>query len=259
MTRITTVVAAVLLAGLASGAMAANTLDRRVDAATEVLQQINRIPEKGIPPSLLRRAYAVAVIPSVLKAGFIVGGAYGKGLLVVRQPDGQWSNPAFIKLRAGSIGWQIGAQSSDIILVFKSRKGLDSITRGKITLGADAAVAAGPVGRQTSAATDLQLKSEIYSYSRSRGIFAGISLAGSVLSIDRKANYAYYESGQITVERILGDSTIPTPAHARQFVEVLAATAPRLEWQVQPSRTASSNAKVYAIEDGSQARGDAIF
>ncbi|MDP7419549.1 MAG: lipid-binding SYLF domain-containing protein, partial [Gammaproteobacteria bacterium] len=186
--RLKTKLFLILLAFFTSQAMAGNALDRRMDAATEVLEEMSKMPEKGVPSNLLASAYAVAVIPNVIKAGFVLGGSYGKGILVVRQPNGRWSNPAFISLGGGSIGWQAGAQSSDIVLVFKSRKGVDNIAQGKLTLGGDANVAAGPVGRHTSAATDGQLKAEIYSYARNRGLFAGISLKGSWLQIDQKAN-----------------------------------------------------------------------
>ena len=226
----------VLLATSMSSAMAASSLDRRVDAATEVLEQISRIPEQAIPPTLLNNAYAVAVIPSVIKAGFIIGASYGKGVLVVRRPDGRWSNPSFITLGAGSLGWQAGAQSSDIILVFKTRKGVTNIENGKLTLGGDANVAAGPVGRHTRAATDWRLKAEIYSYSRNRGLFAGISLEGAYISMDEKANYAYYQSGQGTAKNILSDDHIPTPIHAKRFIETLAARAPALNWSPDSKR-----------------------
>jgi lipid-binding SYLF domain-containing protein len=259
----------VLLATSLSSAMAASSLDRRVDAATEVLEQLSRIPEQSIPPSLLRNAYAVAVIPGVIKAGFIIGGSYGKGVLVVRRPNGRWSNPSFITLGAGSLGWQAGAQSSDIILVFKSRKGVDNIAKGKLTLGGDANVAAGPVGRHARAATDLRLKAEIYSYSRNRGLFAGISLEGAYISMDQKANYAYYQSGQGTAKNILSDDHIPTPIHAKRFIETLAAQAPALNWSPDSKRTASSTAaqsnvestgaKTYAIDEAPAPQGDTIF
>lgn len=243
-------IALVILAALAmSPAQARMSLDQRVDAATEVLQQLSRIPEQSIPPTLLQNAYAIAVIPNQIKAGFFIGGSYGKGILVVRRPDGRWSNPSFISMGAGSIGWQIGAQASDIILVFKSRKGVDDIARGKFTLGADANVAAGPVGRRASAATDVQLKAEIYAYSRTRGLFAGISLEGSVIRIDQQANLAYYGAGTGDAAKILSDAHMPTPAHARRFIEVLTAKAPRLQWQTG-SRTAANvdaGAKTFAI------------
>ena len=259
----------VLLATSLSSAMAASSLDRRVDAATEVLEQMSRIPEQSIPPSLLRNAYAVAVIPGVIKAGFIIGGSYGKGVLVVRRPNGRWSNPSFITLGAGSLGWQAGAQSSDIILVFKTRKGVDNIAKGKLTLGGDANIAAGPVGRHARAATDLRLKAEIYSYSRNRGLFAGISLEGAYISMDQKANYAYYQSGQGTAKNILSDDHIPTPIHAKRFIETLAAQAPALNWSPDSKRTASSTAaqpnaestgaKTYAIDEAPAPQGDTIF
>ena len=259
----------VMLATSMSSALAASSLDRRVDAATEVLEQISRIPEQSIPPSLLRNAFAVAVIPSVIKAGFVVGGSYGKGVLVVRRPNGRWSNPSFITLGAGSLGWQIGAQSSDIILVFKTRKGVENIAKGKMTLGGDANIAAGPVGRHTRAATDLRLNAEIYSYSRNRGLFAGVSLQGAYLGMDHKANYAYYQSGQGTAKNILNDDHIPTPVHAKRFIETLAARAPELNWSADSKRTASSTAaesdaestgaKTYAIDEAPAPKGDAIF
>ena len=221
-------------------ASAESSLDRRFDAATEVIEQMSEMPEKGIPPNLLSSAYAVAVIPNVIKAGFLLGGSYGKGVLVVRQADGHWSNPAFISLGAGSIGWQIGAQSTDIVLVFKNRRGVDNIANGKLTLGGDANIAAGPVGRHTSAATDVQLKAEIYSYARNRGLFAGVSIQGAWLRMDNKANFSYYESGQGTADKILGDSHMPTPAHARRFVETLTARTPVLNQSASGSRTAQS-------------------
>lgn len=251
-----------------TSAMAASSLDRRVDAATEVLEQISRIPEQGIPSTLLNNAYAVAVIPNVIKAGFVVGGSYGKGILVVRRPDGQWSNPSFIKLGAGSLGWQAGAQSSDIILVFKTRKGVTDIENGKLTLGGDANVAAGPVGRHTRAATDWRLKAEIYSYSRNRGLFAGVSLEGAFIGMDHKANYAYYQTGQGGPANILHDDHIPTPAQARRFIDTLAARAPALNWSPEDAkRTASSNAttpsetgaKTYGIDDAPAVENDTTF
>ncbi len=132
----------------------------RLRTASDVLHQISEIPENAIPPELLADAYGIAVIPGVIKAGFVVGGRWGKGVIAVRQDSG-WSNPSFITLAGGSIGWQIGAQSTDIVLVFKTRRGVENLASGKVTLGADAAIAAGPVGRQASAATDAQMKAEI--------------------------------------------------------------------------------------------------
>lgn len=195
--------------------------EKNVEAATDVLKEIMAIPEKGIPPSLLRNAYGVAVIPGVIKVGLVVGGRFGRGVLVVRTRGGAWSNPSFVTITGGSIGWQIGAQSTDVILVFKSRRGVDGLFKGKFTLGADAAVAAGPVGRQAEAATDVQLKAEIYSYSRSRGLFAGISLEGAALQIDDEANAAFYGRDGISPRDIFNGKVPRVPAGARKFREVL--------------------------------------
>jgi lipid-binding SYLF domain-containing protein len=240
MTRPISAIITVVLMCCMSTAMA-NKLEKRVENATEVIQRFTQIPERGIPPSLLNNAYAVAVIPSVVKAGFVLGGSYGRGILVTRLDDGRWSNPAFITLGAGSVGFQAGAQSTDVVLVFKSRKGVDRIYNGRLTLGGDMAIATGPVGRSTSAATDFRLRAEIYSYSRSRGLFGGISLEGAVLAMDQKANFAYYDSGESTARNLLSDSALPTPPTARRFQETLAATAPQLAWLPQSgARTAEA-------------------
>jgi len=267
--RLKTAIFSMLLAFTATQATAGNSLDKRLDAATEVIEQMAVMPEKGIPPSLLSSAYAVAVIPGAIKAGFFLGGSYGKGVLVVRQSDGRWSNPAFITLGAGSFGWQIGAQSSDIVLVFKNRRGVENIAKGKLTLGGDANVAAGPVGRHTSASTDAQLKSEIYSYARNRGLFAGISLEGAWLRMDKKSNFAYYDASQATAEKILSDSHLPTPAHARRFVEMLATRTPSMKGKTsrsakndsRPSANSkkSAGAQTFAIDDAPAPQGDSIY
>ncbi len=216
---------------LTAPAMAATSEEKRVADATDVLDQLLRIPEQAIPPTLLSRAYAVAVIPDVIKVGFGVGVRHGKGILVVRQDDNSWSNPAFIALTGGSVGWQIGGQSTDIILVFKTRKGIDGIANGKMTLGADASIAAGPVGRQASAATDIAFQAEILSYSRSRGLFAGISFEGAGVTMDRKSNVAFYADSKMTPERIFASSPNIAPDVANTFVQMLTAQTSRLPTQ----------------------------
>ncbi|HHQ13416.1 MAG TPA: hypothetical protein ENK16_00155, partial [Chromatiales bacterium] len=195
MTRpLSVLIAFALLLTTITAAAVTPKLEKRVDNATAVLEQLTRIPEQGIPPNLLKNAYGVAVIPGVIKAGFIIGGRFGQGILVVRRPDGSWSNPSFVNLGGGSVGFQAGAQSSDIVLVFKTRRSVENITKGKITLGGDVSVAAGPWGRYTSASTDIALKSEIFSYARNRGLFGGVAIDGSVLSIDQKSNAIYYQN-----------------------------------------------------------------
>jgi lipid-binding SYLF domain-containing protein len=221
----TVTVVAILLAASAS---AATREEKRVADAADVVDQLSRIPEKAIPPQLLSRAYAVAVIPDVMRAAFGLGARRGKGVLVVRQDDNSWSNPAFVTLTGGSLGWQVGADSTDVILVFKTRKGVDGISRGKLTLGANASVAAGPVGRHTGVATDLEFEAEVYSYSRSRGLFAGVALEGAGVTMDRKANARFYGSADMTPERIFVSSPNIAPDIANTFVQVLTAQTARL-------------------------------
>jgi lipid-binding SYLF domain-containing protein len=195
MRRLLAPLAALLLATLAVPVFAGEVEDRRADDASRVLSEILRIPEDSIPSNLLEEAQAIAVIPNVVKASFVVGGRRGRGLIAIRSPDGSWSHPSFLTLTGGSFGFQAGVQSADVILVFRSNRGVDSIVNGKFTLGADASVAAGPVGRSAQASTDEKLKAEIYSYSRARGLFAGVSLDGTRLGIDNKSNQAVYGHG----------------------------------------------------------------
>ena len=193
-------------------AFAGQKEDDRANDASRVLSEILRIPEDSIPSKLLNEAQAIAVIPDVVKAGFVIGGRRGKGLIAVRGTDGTWSNPSFMILTGGSIGFQAGVQSADVILVFRNGRGVDSIVNGKFTLGGDASVAAGPVGRSAQASTDEQLKAEIYSYSRARGLFAGISLDGAVMQIDKKANAAVY--GREATSRMILEGRAEKPSDA---------------------------------------------
>lgn len=205
-----------LLGLLPSLAMAKKVELRRAQEATRVLSEVMQAPDRRIPGRLLGEAEAIAVIPNVIKAGLIFGGRHGRGLISVRSPDGTWSNPSFITLNGGSVGFQAGVQSTDVVLLFRSRRGVDSIVNGKFTLGADAAAAAGPVGRNAQAATDAELKAEIFSYSRSRGLFAGVSLDGSVLSIDHKSNQAIY-GRKVTPRRIFESGVTDVPAEVVAF------------------------------------------
>ncbi|RJP25278.1 MAG: hypothetical protein C4529_01480 [Deltaproteobacteria bacterium] len=195
----------------------------RVESAAEVLSKIMEIPEKTIPPTLLADARGIAIIPNVIKVGFIVGGQYGRGVLVVRGKGDAWGNPVFVSLMSGSVGWQIGAESTDFILVFKTRKSIEGIMKGKYTLGAEAGVAAGPVGRRAKAETDVEMKAEIYSYSRSRGLFAGISLEGSSLQIDDKSNAAFYGREDVRPADIAEGKNIKPPASAEKLERALEA------------------------------------
>ncbi|MEO6064595.1 MAG: lipid-binding SYLF domain-containing protein [Lysobacterales bacterium] len=210
-----------LLAFVAAPAFA--DADREVDLAGEAVEVLHHsmdTPDHRIPDSLLRDAEAIAVIPHVVKAGLIFGGRHGRGLLSVRMRDGLWSNPIFISLTGGSVGFQAGVESTDIILVFRSRRGVDSMVNGKFTLGADASVAAGPVGRSAAMSTDQKLEAEIYSYSRSRGLFAGVALDGSVIRVRERSNARVYGRG-ITPRRILEGGTRGTPETVVAFRDLL--------------------------------------
>ncbi|WP_025997532.1 lipid-binding SYLF domain-containing protein, partial [Xanthomonas phaseoli] len=177
---------------VAGHAVAGPEEDQRARNAVRVLTEIMKIPEQAIPDKLLDEARAIVVIPDTLKAGLVIGGRRGHGLMSMKNPDGSWSQPVFVKLTGGSIGFQAGVQSSDVVLVFRNDRSLDNIVNGKFTLGADAGVAAGPVGRNAAAATDGQLKAEIWSWSRARGLFAGVALDGAVLQIDDAADLNAY-------------------------------------------------------------------
>jgi lipid-binding SYLF domain-containing protein len=237
-------------------ATAATKEEQRVSDATDVLDALLRIPEKSIPPSLLARAYAVAVIPNVIKAGFIFGARRGKGIIVVRQDDDSWSNPAFVTLTGGSVGWQAGVESSDIILVFKTRKGVNNISNGKLTLGAEASVSAGPVGRTAAVATDVQFKAEVMSYSRSRGLFLGVALDGSGVTMDRKANTAFYGSSEMSPDEIFKSSPNIAPDIANSFVQLLTAQTRRLPTApgMQSGLTEAADTPPPSSDDSSEVR-----
>jgi lipid-binding SYLF domain-containing protein len=207
-----------LLAALPAAAAAQVREAATVEAATLAFHEIMRIPESGIPPALLRGSHAIAIVPGVIKASFLVGGRFGRGILVVRDQNGNWSNPIFLTLGGGSFGFQAGAQATDLVLVFRNRGSLDGFLagRGKFTIGADASAAAGPIGRTLSAGTDVRLASEILTYSRSRGLFAGVSLDGSALALDWQANVAYY--GKVLGPgEVLAGAEVPVPPSAAKL------------------------------------------
>lgn len=214
-------VLALLLPAMSAHADERDAAIARAQTATRVLADITKAPDKSIPRDLLRDAYAIAVIPNVLKVGLVFGGRHGDGLISVKSPDGTWSNPVFLSLTGGSVGFQAGVSSTDVVLVFRTRRGVDGIVNGKFTIGADAHATAGPVGRNLDASTDAAMQAEIYSYSRSRGLFAGVSLDGAALRMDDNADAAIYGAG-ITPRRIFegGVSDVPAPVvHFRDQLE----------------------------------------
>ena len=221
---------AVLVAALFMSAMsvAGERQDARLLTSTQVLDELMAMPEQNIPTWLLQRAYAIAVVPDVIKVGLGIGGRRGKGVMIVRRDNGQWSNPVFVNLTGGSFGFQVGVQSTDVVLVFTSRQSIEGIVGGKITLGADASVAAGPVGRQSSAATDIGLTAQVYSYSRASGLFAGVALDGSAMTIDSRSNEAFYGRPGVLASDIIRADAPAAPAPAHNFIAAVerAAGAP---------------------------------
>lgn len=170
---------------------AQNKQAQKLDASTRVLQEFGKLRE-SIPKQLLQKTEGIIIIPGLINAGFVIGGKRGKGIAMIKNENGSWSNPVFLTMTGGSFGFQAGIQSVDLVLVFLNKTSLLEIGKSSFTLGGDISVAAGPVGRTSSAGTDYKLESEVYSYSRSKGLFAGISLSGSSLDIDQPANDTFY-------------------------------------------------------------------
>jgi lipid-binding SYLF domain-containing protein len=223
-----------LLTGLAAAAMtqAAPALasareEARLIEASGVLEELFAQRDTAIPEKLMARAHGIAVIPNVVKVAAVVGGRRGSGAMVVRDASGKFSDPIMVSLTGGNVGWQIGVQSTDIVLVFTTARGVEGIADGKLTLGADASVAAGPVGRAASAGTDQNFTAEVYSYSRNRGLFAGIALDGSILAIDSKSNKGLYGKTAPASDIIAGRVSTDVDAASRFERAILASTAGR--------------------------------
>ena len=215
----------------AQTSVAAGTEVQTVVAARQTLDQFFSIQIEAIPPSMLQSAAGVAIFPNMVKGGFILGVNYGKGVLHVRNQDQSWSPPVMVTMGGGSIGFQAGVQAADIVLVFKTPQSLTNILGGqKVTLGADASVAVGPVGRQANAATDARLGAEIYSYARSRGLFLGVSLGGADLSVDHNADGVLYGRYGVSPADVFNSNGITVRPEVQQLVADLNAKS-----GVQPS------------------------
>jgi len=195
-------------AGRKEGAKKESDEAKRIADATLAFSEIMGAGDKAIPTAILEKAEGIAVFPSTIKAGLLVGGQHGRGILSARSQNGTWSAPAFLTLDGGSIGLQIGAQATDLVLVIMNKRGLENLVKNQFKVGADASVAAGPVGRDAQAATDIQMRAQILSYSRARGVFAGVTLNGSTIREDKDANGRFYgkpyETKQIVFERLGG-------------------------------------------------------
>jgi lipid-binding SYLF domain-containing protein len=213
---------ALLIGAVAGCATSPPELSGKIEKASGALQEVVATPETGIPREWLSRAQAVAVFPGVVKAAFFFGGRWGEGVMSVRKEPGRndWSPPAFVFIGGGSFGLQIGGEVTDLVLLVMSQRGVDSLLRSKVTLGADLSVAAGPVGRQASAATDLRFGADILSYSRTKGFFAGISLEGATIQADDQANQALYGRG-FTAGEILLSGRVPSPPQAQPLLRTL--------------------------------------
>jgi len=192
---------------------------KRLGEAATVVREFRTTPDKGIPEDLWNRADCIAVIPGLKKAAFIIGGEFGKGVLSCRANQ-TWSAPIFLELQKGSAGFQLGAEEIDLVLLMMNRRGVDRLLENKVNLGADASVAAGPVGRAASASTDARMTAEILAYSRAHGVFAGINLSGGVLRPDKDANVNAYGSTAATRD-VLFSSRVTAPPQAEPFVQAL--------------------------------------
>ena len=211
-----------LILGLLTICATAFAGESQLQKATNVLNEIMRTPDKGIPHDLFERAVCVGIVPSELKGAFMVGGTYGRGVLVCRRHgDGPWGAPSLFTLGAGSFGFQIGGEATDVVFIVKDAVGARKLIQDRVKLGGDASVAGGPVGRSAEGATDAQMHAEILSYSRTRGLFAGVSLDGAVLKQDNGDNRHLY-GRNVSARGILIDGEVPVPAAARPLDQALA-------------------------------------
>jgi len=235
----------VVLASLSTAARAAEDRDKivdRVDAAATVLDEIMAAPDKGIPEEVLGSAQCIAVVPSLLKGGFVVGAAYGKGVVTCRTQKG-WSAPAFFRVEGGSFGLQIGGQAVDLVMLVMNDNGMRNLLSSKFQIGADASAAAGPVGRHAEAATDWKMRAELLTYSRARGLFAGISLNGSVVKQDKGDTRDFY--GRMVSFRSILTGKVAPPAGSEPLLKAAAkyagnTPAKSSATEVRPADTAAT-------------------
>lgn len=259
LSSLTFLILAVLLPAAAASAQSRE--DARLIIATQVLGELRASPDQNIPAWLLERAYGVAVIPDVIKAGFIFAGRHGNGVLTVRDGAGRFSNPIFLSLTGGSVGWQAGAQQTDVVLVFATRKSVEEFARGQFTLGASASVAAGPVGRQGEAAVGTA--AEIYSYSRARGLFAGVALDGTRLRFETGTNADFYGRSNIIADDIITGRVTTNSESARRFISAVASGLPASTAApaaaapapaATPPRQPATGAQSFPLEDSAPGR-----
>ncbi len=255
MKLISKILGALLAAGLLTQpAQAVTREESTIDQSLIVLRELQAIPDTRIPDLLLSRAEGIIILPANVKVGLIFGARFGNGVMLVRNPDRSWSNPVFVSTGGGSWGFQAGGQVSDIVLVLTTRESVEGITDGKLTLGADASVAAGPVGRTAMASTSITFDAEVYAYSKSQGLFAGISLEGNGIFIGKKANKRFYDDD--SAARILASKNAP-PAPAPELVAEVtrltsgaaASVATEETEKRAESPSAPAEAKTYPLPD----------
>ncbi|HYB64883.1 MAG TPA: lipid-binding SYLF domain-containing protein [Steroidobacteraceae bacterium] len=241
--------AGLVLAGAAASVHAQAREEGRLLVASQVLGEMRGSRDQAIPDRLLERAYGIVVIPDTTKIAWFFGGRRGHGAMVVRDKDGRFSSPVFVTMTGGSFGFQWGVQSTDVVLVFTTPRGIQGINGGKVTLGGDLSVAAGPVGRDAFAATDATFKAEVYSYSRSRGAFVGLALDGTVISIDDDADADFYHKPGILAGDITAGSVRSDDESARRF---LGAISTSTESQRQASAAPAPRPAAPAAPAGAQ-------
>jgi lipid-binding SYLF domain-containing protein len=200
--------AVVTAAGTCSAATETR-LNKRVRTARYVFEEMEQMPDTAIPEGLIKNCSGIAIFPNMIKGAFVIGGKYGQGVMIARKEDGSWSAPMFLSIGGGSFGFQIGGQATDVILVIMSKRGVDSFAHSNVTLGGEASVAAGPVGRKAQLETDVLMTSGVFSYSRSKGLFAGVSLEGAVVGPMKNLNEDYYGE-DVTADDILTGDVEPT-------------------------------------------------
>ena len=247
MRRALVLTAVFVLAGLAQASDREKVVGR-LNAAAIVMDEIMAAPDRGIPEEVLSSAECVAIVPSFLKGGFVLGAAYGKGAATCRTPKG-WSAPAFFRMEGGSVGLQIGGEAVDLVMLIMNQRGMQHLLSSKFQLGADAAAAAGPVGRHAEGDTDWKLRAEVLTYSRSRGVFAGISLKGNTLRQDKDDTRAFY--GRMVPFRTSLTGAIAAPGDAHEFLSAVAKYALRASGK-EPAKPAPAPAPQASPEPAAQ-------
>ena len=243
MKKFIALLACTMALALPAAAGADEKTDKRLAEATEVIATFTASSETGVPAWMLERAYGIVVAPNVFEIAMLMpGGRGGRGVMAVRNPDGSWSNPVLLNLYGGSFGFQVGLQMTDVVLVLMSRQSVEGISGGKFTLGVDASVAAGPVGRTVSANTDPMLKAQVMSYSRSEGVFLGVAFEGTVISVDDGANAKVYGVSDILASQIL-EGNIGTPSAAAEAFRAALTKATASIGAATPAEAAPAPAK----------------